>query len=94
MLKGIYSLTNSEIGLVEQLALGLSLRESSERLGIVPETARSYLKAIFAKTDTHRQGELIALVDHISSVPEDLNEADGSDRARETHSGRARVRAR
>ena len=59
VLRALYGLTQSEMGLVEQLLLGRSLKEASERLHIVPETARSYLKAIFAKTDTHRQGELI-----------------------------------
>jgi len=29
---------------------------------ILGETARNHLKSVFAKTDTHRQNELVALV--------------------------------
>jgi DNA-binding CsgD family transcriptional regulator len=36
--------------------------EAGERLGLRRETVRSRLKAIFEKTNTHRQGELVRLV--------------------------------
>jgi DNA-binding CsgD family transcriptional regulator len=71
VLKALYRLTNAEVRLVEELVQGRSLKEASERLKIAQETARSYLKGVFFKTGAHRQGELIALVDHISSVPGD-----------------------
>ena len=35
-------------------------------LGLARETARNQLKAVFAKTGTHRQGELIALLAGVS----------------------------
>jgi len=36
------------------------LREAAERQGIGYATARGYLKALFRKTDTHRQGQMVA----------------------------------
>jgi DNA-binding CsgD family transcriptional regulator/PAS domain-containing protein len=73
-LRELYGVTASEFRLIEQLVRGLSLQQSAKRLGIAVETARSYLKAIFAKTQTHRQGELIALLHRVSLVPCTLEE--------------------
>jgi DNA-binding CsgD family transcriptional regulator len=41
---------------------GLSSEQDANRLGIKPETARSHLKAVFAKTETHRPSELAILL--------------------------------
>jgi DNA-binding CsgD family transcriptional regulator len=35
------------------------------KLSIARDTARNQLKAVFAKTNTHRQGELVALLSRI-----------------------------
>ncbi|PLP97889.1 helix-turn-helix transcriptional regulator [Cupriavidus pauculus] len=55
-------LTPRERDLVAQLLEGRSLDEAGRHLNISKETARTYLRRVFAKTDTHRQGELIALL--------------------------------
>ncbi len=55
-----FVLTAAEASLAKEIAAGRSLRDAAEVLGIRYETARSYLKSIFSKTDTHRQGELVA----------------------------------
>ncbi len=47
------------------MATGVSPEQAGEELGIARETARNQLKAIFAKTATHRQGELIALLSRL-----------------------------
>lgn len=57
-----YRLSPSEAALVELLARGHSLRSASEQRVITFETARTYLKRIFAKTGARRQSELFALV--------------------------------
>ena len=44
------------------MANGETLREAASRLGITYNTARAHLRAIFAKTGTTRQAELLALV--------------------------------
>lgn len=57
-----YQLTQREADLTALLVGGLSLSEAAGRLGIQKETARAYLKRIFAKTGTHRQAELVAVL--------------------------------
>jgi DNA-binding CsgD family transcriptional regulator len=57
-----FGLSRSEAKLAAIVATGRSPREAAAELGIARETARNQLKSIFAKTGTHRQGELIALL--------------------------------
>jgi DNA-binding CsgD family transcriptional regulator len=56
-----YGLTRREAQLIELLAEGLDLRDAADRLAISTVTARSHLRHIFLKTDTHRQSELVTL---------------------------------
>lgn len=65
MLRQAFRLTRSEARITLCLAGGKSLEEVAQEMGVAHETARSHLKAIFRKTDTHRQGELIALVSRL-----------------------------
>ncbi|WP_375397792.1 helix-turn-helix transcriptional regulator [uncultured Sphingomonas sp.] len=58
----LHGLSGVERRLLAQLCAGLTVAESAERLRIKLETARAYLKQIFAKTGTHRQAELVALM--------------------------------
>jgi DNA-binding CsgD family transcriptional regulator len=58
----LFGLTQAEARLAGLLAVGISLDDASQRLSISKHTVRTHLKAIFAKTQTHRQGELIALL--------------------------------
>lgn len=60
-----FDLTPAERRLCEILLRGSSLKESADMLEISFETARQRLKAIFHKTGTHRQSELIALMGHL-----------------------------
>jgi DNA-binding CsgD family transcriptional regulator len=62
LLSRIFGLSRSEAKLAAVIAAGYSPQEAAARLGIARETARNQLKAVFAKTGTHRQGELIALL--------------------------------
>jgi DNA-binding CsgD family transcriptional regulator len=57
-----FRLTPSEAKLACVLARGTSLRIAALELKLSWETTRSQLKSIFAKTDTHRQSELVALL--------------------------------
>lgn len=57
-----YRLTQAEVRLAEQLRTGRSLATVATSLGISYETARTHLRAVFAKTGTHRQAELVALL--------------------------------
>ncbi|WP_282121220.1 helix-turn-helix transcriptional regulator [Ruegeria atlantica] len=60
-----FGLTPSEATLAKALTEGESLKEASSRLEISIWTARSHLRSIFQKTDTHRQAELVSLITHI-----------------------------
>lgn len=66
MLQLLYGLTQSEAKLAVCLSDGKSLDQCSEAHGISLNTARSYLKLIFQKTETSRQAELVA---RIKSIP-------------------------
>lgn len=57
-----YGLTMTETGLVMRLLEGLTVDAAARDMHIQPQTARAYLKQIFAKTDTHRQTDLVRLI--------------------------------
>lgn len=60
-----FGLSPAEARLASIIAAGLSTEQAAEELGIARETARNQLKAVFAKTDTHRQSELVALLSRL-----------------------------
>jgi DNA-binding CsgD family transcriptional regulator len=57
-----FRLTPSEAKLACVIARGASPFIAARELKISRETARNQLKAVFAKTNTHRQSELVALL--------------------------------
>ncbi len=59
ILSKLYGLTRGEAALAAHLLHGKSIEEVSAELFISPHTARTHLKRIFMKTDTHRQTELV-----------------------------------
>jgi len=61
-LVSLYGLTKAEARLVEALARGGGLELVAAGLGITRETARTHLRRVFSKTNTHRQSELVRLV--------------------------------
>lgn len=65
LLSQAFGLSPAEARLASLMATGVSPEQAGEELGIARETARNQLKAIFAKTATHRQGELIALLSQL-----------------------------
>ena len=63
-----YCLTPSERRLLKELIAGQTLHEAADNLGITRVTARNRLAHIMAKTNTHRQSELLQLMLR-SSIP-------------------------
>lgn len=59
VLTKLYGLTRGEAALASHLLQGNSIEESAARLFISTHTARTHLKRIFMKTETHRQTELV-----------------------------------
>jgi len=68
LLRSVFLLTPAEIRLARKLSCGESLAEVARQSGISVETVRAQLKALFLKTGTRRQGELIALLAHLSRL--------------------------
>jgi DNA-binding CsgD family transcriptional regulator len=71
LLASLFGLTAAEARLASRLAGGAALNEVAAQLGISRETARNQLKAVFAKTETHRQAELVALLSQLTPVAVD-----------------------
>lgn len=59
--RNLFSLTSAEAKLATRVASGERLEITADALGIAYQTARNQMQAIFAKTDTHRQAEIVAL---------------------------------
>jgi len=55
----LYGLTRGEAALTAKLIQGKSPEEAAAELFISAHTARTHLKRVFMKTDTHRQPELV-----------------------------------
>jgi len=64
----LFGLTAAEARLAVTLMEGRSLSEASEVRGLSRETVKSQLSAIFSKTDTKRQGELIRLLARVPAL--------------------------
>ena len=57
-----FHLTRREMEIATHLLSGGNLSRSAERMKISVPTARQYVKSVFAKTGTHGQAELVALL--------------------------------
>jgi DNA-binding CsgD family transcriptional regulator len=57
-----FGLTPAETRLASIMASGISIERAADQLGLSRATVRNQLKAVFAKTATHRQSELVALL--------------------------------
>ncbi|MDA9431148.1 hypothetical protein XH88_04950 [Bradyrhizobium sp. CCBAU 51627] len=60
-----FSLTPAEAKVGVMVATGASPYEIARKLQVSRETVRNQIKAIFAKTGTHRQSELAALISRV-----------------------------
>jgi DNA-binding CsgD family transcriptional regulator len=62
MLSQIFGLSLAEAKVAALMASGHASDEIADAVGVTRETVRKHLKAVFAKTATHRQAELVALL--------------------------------
>jgi DNA-binding CsgD family transcriptional regulator len=58
----MFSLTRAEARVASRLVSGLSVQEVAKEFGVGVTTVRSQLKALFEKTGTRRQAELVRLL--------------------------------
>lgn len=57
-----YGMTLAETRLADLIVVGYSLAGAAQDLHITKNTARTHMKRIYAKTDTHRQSDLVRLL--------------------------------
>lgn len=69
VLEQIFRLTPAEARLALLLAGGATTAEAAAALGVSVATTRTQLAAIFAKTHTRRQAELVMLISRLSALP-------------------------
>ena len=62
ILTGLFDLSAAEARLAAALARGQSVKGFAAEAGLAFATARKYLDSVYAKTGTHRQNELVALI--------------------------------
>ena len=65
MLARLYRLTAAETALALCLRNGMSMRDYATTRNLSIHTVRNQLRAVLDKTGTHRQGELIALINSL-----------------------------
>lgn len=63
-----FDLIRAEARLASLVATGIGPEVAARKLGLSRETVRAQLKAVFAKTRTHRQSELAALLLRLASL--------------------------
>lgn len=68
-LRAVFNLTDAEARLAARLGSGQALEDIAIEFGLTKETVRSQLKTIFAKTNTHRQGDLVSLLGPLGVRP-------------------------
>jgi DNA-binding CsgD family transcriptional regulator len=68
-LQQMFGLTSAEVQLAMRLATGQTPLEIARQNKVSRTTIRSHLAALFSKTETNRQSELVALLNHISVLP-------------------------
>ncbi|MGH1592353.1 helix-turn-helix transcriptional regulator (plasmid) [Methylobacterium phyllosphaerae] len=68
-LEQIFGLTPAEARVTLLLVGGKTLAEVAEMLRLSIATVRTQLKAVFEKTRTHRQAELVVLVSRLAALP-------------------------
>jgi len=61
-LQHMFGLFPGEAKLLGLLVEGETIGEAAEKLGLTRNSARQYIKSVFAKTGTHRQSELVRKV--------------------------------
>ena len=63
MLRQFFGFTPAETRFANQLLEHKSVEEAADFLEVSLNTARTHLKKLFEKTDTHRQSELMRLLE-------------------------------
>jgi DNA-binding CsgD family transcriptional regulator len=69
LIRGLFDLTRAEALVARAIGEGLSADQIAGRQGLSRETVRTQIKAVLAKTGTHRQSEVAALIAGLPTLP-------------------------
>ena len=69
ILQALFDLTPSEARVAEGIAEGVSLNQLAALHSVTIDTVRAQAKAVFAKTGTHRQAQVAALLAGLPKMP-------------------------
>jgi DNA-binding CsgD family transcriptional regulator len=78
VLQQVFGLTRSEARVAGRLMCGESLQEIARATGLSVGTIRSHTKAVFAKTGTNRQAELVGLLTRLAVISEEGDDGDAA----------------
>ncbi len=78
MLQQVFGLTRSEARIAGRLMCGETLQEIARATGLSVGTIRSHTKAVFAKTGTNRQAELVGLLTRLAVISEEGDDGDAA----------------
>lgn len=70
ILKQVFDLTRTEARVATDLLGSKTVEDIAEHAHVSPGTVRSQVKAVLAKTQTHRQAELVALLTRLALISE------------------------
>ena len=68
LLRNLFGLTRREAQIMSLVGEGMPLERIALTLNVSREAVRFHLKAVFSKTNTHRQGELVAIHAHLGGL--------------------------
>ncbi len=68
VLRSSFQLTQAEAAICRQLSTGQQVKEAAHALNISVNTARNQLQAVFEKTGTNRQSDLILMMTQLSVI--------------------------
>jgi DNA-binding CsgD family transcriptional regulator len=71
ILQQVFGMTKAEARIANRLLCGESIQEIAEATRVSVGTVRSQMKALFVKTGTHRQAELVALLTRLAMISEE-----------------------
>lgn len=63
----LYQLTTAEIQVLGQVLQGNALADVADMLGLARSTVKTHLEAIYRKTQTNRQAELVSRIMRLAS---------------------------
>jgi DNA-binding CsgD family transcriptional regulator len=68
VLRSLFGLTSAEADLARKLMTGMRIEEIAAERGVQLTTVRTQLRALFSKTDTNRQAELVRLLTRLTAL--------------------------